>query len=93
MRRACKRAGITPSDVRRLLHLHDSVPALTLLAKDLDMGLEWTNASVATAHGHVGCADQLMSLEFVSEELTSGDVVALTSTASGMHWLCTLLEI
>ncbi|GAA3647008.1 3-oxoacyl-[acyl-carrier-protein] synthase-3 [Lentzea atacamensis] len=93
VRRACKRAGITPSDVRRLLHLHDSAPALTLLAKDLDMGLEWTNASVAAAHGHVGCADQLMSLELVSDELAKGDVVALTSTASGMHWLCTLLEI
>lgn len=95
VRRACKRAGIEPGDLRKLLHLHDSVPAMTLLAKDLGRGPEWTNTEVAQAHGHVGCADQLMSLEhyLTNDELTDGDVVALTSTASGMHWLCTLLEI
>ncbi|MFI6099357.1 3-oxoacyl-ACP synthase III family protein [Lentzea sp. NPDC051213] len=95
VRRACARAGLAPSDLTRLLHLHDSVPALTLLAKDLGMGPEWTNAEVAQAHGHIGCADQLMSLEhyLTADELTGGDVVALTSTASGMHWLCTLLAI
>ncbi|WP_329793382.1 3-oxoacyl-[acyl-carrier-protein] synthase III C-terminal domain-containing protein [Lentzea sp. DG1S-22] len=95
VRRACDRVGTTPADLRKLLHLHDSVPAMTLLAKDLDHGPEWTNTEVAQALGHVGCADQLMSLEhyLAAGELTEGDVVALTSTASGMHWLCTLLAI
>jgi 3-oxoacyl-[acyl-carrier-protein] synthase-3 len=43
----------------------------------------------------MGCADQLMSLKWHLEagELTPGDVVALTSTSSGMHWVCTLLEV
>lgn len=95
VRRACVRAGVVPADLRKLLHLHDNVAALTLLAKDLDRGPEWTNVDVAVEHGHVGCADQLLSLEhyLTTADLTDGDVVALTSTASGMHWLCTLLAI
>ena len=93
VRRACARVGIEPGDLRRLIHLHDSVQALTLLAKDLDLTVERTNWEVAMVHGHVGCADQLLSLEHYAATpgLADGDVVALTSTASGMHWLCTLL--
>ncbi|MGX7829153.1 3-oxoacyl-ACP synthase III family protein [Actinokineospora sp. 24-640] len=93
VRRACARVGIAPAELARLIHLHDNVQALTLMAKDLDMTLEWTNSEVAVTHGHVGCADQLLSLEHYATGLAAGDVVALTSTASGMHWLCTLLSI
>lgn len=95
VRRACARVGLTPDDLRRLIHFNDNVPELTKLAKKIGIPLDRTNIDLAVEHGHVGCADQLLSLEhhLGSGELDDGDVVALTSTASGMHWLCTLLAI
>ncbi|MEO6089066.1 MAG: 3-oxoacyl-[acyl-carrier-protein] synthase III C-terminal domain-containing protein [Umezawaea sp.] len=95
VRRACARVGLAPDDLARLIHFNDNVQALTELAKDLGVGLDRTNVDVAVAHGHVGCADQLLALEhhLTTGELGDGDVVALTSTASGMHWLCTLLAL
>ncbi|MEE1784669.1 3-oxoacyl-[acyl-carrier-protein] synthase III C-terminal domain-containing protein [Streptomyces sp. SP17BM10] len=93
--RACARAGIAVDDLARLLHFHDNVNAFAELAKDLGLPLERTNTELAAEHGHVGCADQLLSLErqLAAGELAEGDIVALTSTGSGMHWLCTLLTI
>ena len=46
-------------------------------------------------HGHIGCADQLFGLErhLESGELVPGDLVALMSTGSGMHWVCAILRI
>ncbi|MGB3438345.1 MAG: 3-oxoacyl-[acyl-carrier-protein] synthase III C-terminal domain-containing protein [Actinophytocola sp.] len=95
VRRACARVDLTPDNLRRVIHFNDNVAALTNLAKDLGIPLDRTNVDLAVEHGHVGCADQLLSLEhhLDSGELDDGDVVALTSTASGMHWLCTLLAI
>lgn len=93
--RACARVGLQVSALRRVIHFNDNLQALTELAKDLDLPLERTNADLAVEHGHLGCADQLFCLEryLATGVLSSGDVVALTSTASGMHWLCTLLEV
>jgi 3-oxoacyl-[acyl-carrier-protein] synthase III len=95
VRRACARAGVPVTELRRLIHFHDNAAALSELAKDLGLPLEQTNVDYALAHGHVGCADQLLSLEnhLATGELVTGDLVALTSTASGMHWVCSLLRI
>ena len=95
VRAACKRAGVDPGDLARVLHFHDNLRQFTELAKDLGIPLDRTNAELAMDHGHVGCADQLFALErhLAAGELSTGDVVALTSTGSGMHWVCTLVEV
>lgn len=92
---ACDRAGVTLADVRRFVHFHDNARQFAELAKDLGVDLERTNVELALGHGHIGCADQLIGLErhLDSGELTTGDLVALTSTGSGMHWVCTLLRV
>ncbi|SFR29113.1 3-oxoacyl-[acyl-carrier-protein] synthase-3 [Lentzea waywayandensis] len=91
--RACKRAEV--SAVARVVHLNDNVIALGDLAKALDLPLSAVNADVAAAHGHLGCADQILGLSWLVERdlVAPGEVVALTSTGSGMHWTCTLIEV
>ncbi len=91
--RACKRAGV--SGVARVVHLNDNLIALGDLAKALDLPLSAMNADVAAAHGHLGCADQILGLSWLVERelVAPGDVVALTGTGSGMHWTCTLIEV
>ncbi|HEY0449152.1 3-oxoacyl-ACP synthase III family protein [Actinophytocola sp.] len=95
LERACERAGVAPGSVARIVHLHDNLPALTDLAGELGVPLSRTNADLAAAHGHLGCADQLLGIDHLiaSGELAPGDVVALTSVGSGMHWACTLLQV
>lgn len=93
--RACATAGITRQDIRRVIHFNDNGRQLADLAKDLDIALHHTNVEAALDHGHIGCADQLVTLRRLQAagELNPGDVVALTSTSSGMHWICTLLQV
>jgi 3-oxoacyl-[acyl-carrier-protein] synthase-3 len=95
LERACKRAGVTPASVARIVHLHDNVKALTDLAGELGVPIKRMNADLALAHGHLGCADQIFGLDrlIASGELVPGDLVALTSVSSGMHWACTLLRV
>ena len=91
---ACARAGVARQDIRRVIHFNDNGRQLADLAKDLDIALDQTNAEIALEHGHIGCADQLVTLSrlLAAGELAAGDLVALTSTSSGMHWICTLLR-
>ncbi|MEV5716972.1 3-oxoacyl-[acyl-carrier-protein] synthase III C-terminal domain-containing protein [Amycolatopsis mediterranei] len=93
--RACARAGVAVEALARVVGFHDNQVAIAELAKDLGLPFARTNAALAMAHGHLGCADQLLSLSrhLAEGELVNGDVVALTSTGAGMHWACTLLQI
>jgi 3-oxoacyl-[acyl-carrier-protein] synthase III len=92
---ACDRAGVRVDDVRRFLHFHDNAKQFAELAKDLAVPLERTNVELALEYGHIGCADQLFGLERLlgDGEIGEGDLVVLTSTGSGMHWVATLLRI
>jgi 3-oxoacyl-[acyl-carrier-protein] synthase III len=92
---ACARAGVDLVDLRRILHFNDNVRQLTELAGDLDIDVARTNVHLAVEYAHLGCADQLLGLErqLAGGDLERGDLVALTSTGSGMHWICTLLRI
>jgi len=92
---ACARAGVAPADLRRVIHFNDNAKQLAEVARDLGVPPERTNLELALEHAHLGCADQLFALEHHLEagELEPGDLVALTSTASGMHWVCTVLEV
>jgi 3-oxoacyl-[acyl-carrier-protein] synthase-3 len=95
VQRACERVGLPTSAVRRVIHLNDNLKALTALASDLSLPLERTNVELSMEHGHLGSADQLFCLDryLAAGDLELGDVVALTSLSSGMHWVCTLLRI
>ncbi|MGE5291016.1 MAG: 3-oxoacyl-ACP synthase III family protein [Micromonosporaceae bacterium] len=95
LERACKRAGVPPRSVKRVISLNDNIKALTDLASELEISLGQTNAELAMDTGHLGCADQIFCLErhIGSGELVPGDVAALMSTGSGMHWVCTLLRV
>jgi 3-oxoacyl-[acyl-carrier-protein] synthase-3 len=95
LERACERAGQPVDSVRRVIHLNDNMKALAALAEELGIPLERTNAELAMEHGHLGAADQLFCLErhLAAGELGDGDLVALTSLSSGMHWVCTLFRI
>jgi len=95
LQNACFRAAVPIAQVKRFVHLNDNIEALTEMARELGISLAQTNAELAMDHGHLGCADQILCLErhISAGELSPGDVVALTSTGSGMHWTCTLLRI
>lgn len=93
--RACAQAGVAPASVTRVIHQNDNLPALGELAAELGIGLERTNADLSAAHGHLGCADQIFCLNRYLDAgvLAPGDLVALSTVGSGMHWACTLLRI
>jgi 3-oxoacyl-[acyl-carrier-protein] synthase-3 len=92
---ACSRAGVARADLRRVIHFNDNVRQLADLAADFGVPVETTNQKIGLELGHVGCADQLLTLQrlLADGELAAGDLVALTSTSSGMHWGCTLLRV
>lgn len=92
--RACDRAQVCPAEVAHLIHLHDNRTAVTNVAHALGIPVERTNLDLAMEHGHLGSADQLFGLDrlVASGRAVPGDVVALTSVGSGMHWVCTLLR-
>ena len=54
-----------------------------------------TNSAIAAEHGHMGAADQLVSLGAMLDrgELAPGDLVALTGISIGMRWYCTLVRV
>jgi 3-oxoacyl-[acyl-carrier-protein] synthase-3 len=85
---------VAPDSVKRVIHQNDNIRALTEVADELGLSLDRTNAELAMDYGHLGCADQIFCLQrhLSSGELLPGDLVALTSVGSGMHWACTLLR-
>ncbi|MEY9211735.1 3-oxoacyl-ACP synthase III family protein [Thermobifida halotolerans] len=92
---ACARAGITRGDVDHVIYTNDSPASITAIAKALDHPPHRTNAELSPEHGHMGAADQLVSLGVHLErgDLRPGDVVALCGISTGMQWCCTLLRI
>jgi 3-oxoacyl-[acyl-carrier-protein] synthase-3 len=92
---ACDHAGIGLDEIDRVIHFNDNAKQFAELAKDIGIPIERTNVELALEHAHIGCADQLFGLEqhLSAGDVSSGDVVALTSNSSGMHWACTLLEV
>src|SRR6266540_1131784 len=93
--RACAQACVAPESVTRVIHQNDNLRAFAELAEELAIPLERTNVALAMQLGHLGCADHLLCLEshLAAGDLAAGDIVALTSVGSGMHWACTLLRI
>ena len=93
--RLCARTGTEPGEIKRFIHLNDNQRAMGDMARALNVPRERLNGDLALDHGHFGSADQLLGLRqlMVAGELEDGDVVALTSLGSGMHWAATLLRL
>jgi len=93
--RACRRAGISRAELTHILYVNDSPGTIGDVARPFGIPAERTNAAVAMRHGHMGAADQLISLGELLEagQLAQGDLVALTGTSIGMRWYCGLVRI
>lgn len=93
--RACQRAGVSMSEIQRLIYLNDNQHSLAGVAKATGVPLERTNAALSAELSHVGCADQLISLSVYDSrnELADGDLVALAGLSGGMQWFCSLVRV
>jgi 3-oxoacyl-[acyl-carrier-protein] synthase-3 len=93
--RACKRAGLTPADVRHMVYMNGTAKALHEFALAFGLPPENTNADIAPDYGHLGCADQLLAFGVMLDQgrFEDGTVVALNSAGNGMHWACTMLRV
>jgi 3-oxoacyl-[acyl-carrier-protein] synthase-3 len=93
--KACARAGVPLSGLARLIYINDTPDSIDDVAKPCGLTLAQTNADLAVEHGHMGSADQLVSLGELVErgELHPGDLVALCGISIGMRWYCTLVEV
>lgn len=91
---ACARAGVDRADLTHLLYLNDSAASIAAVAEPLGVPLARTNADLAPDHGHMGGADQLVSLGLKLErgEIRPGDLVALCGISVG-RWGATLIRI
>jgi 3-oxoacyl-[acyl-carrier-protein] synthase III len=92
---ACRRAGVSLEELAHIIYINDSADTIEEIARPCGVSVEHTNAEISAAHGHMGAADQLVSLGQHLErgELKPGDVVALSGIAIGMRWYCTLVQI
>jgi 3-oxoacyl-[acyl-carrier-protein] synthase-3 len=95
LERACARIDVRPQDLSRVLVPHDNVHSTRALAAALDLPVEVLDMAEGLEVGHVGAADQLLSLAGLVErgQLRPGDLVGLLGMARGMHWACTVMEI
>lgn len=93
--RACERAYVSSSEIKRLIYLNDNQHSLVSVAKATGIPLERTNAALAAELSHVGCADQLICLSVYDsrDELAPGDLVALVSLSGSMQWFCSLVRV
>jgi 3-oxoacyl-[acyl-carrier-protein] synthase-3 len=93
--RVCARTGTDVSEIKRFIHLNDNRKATADIARALGVPLERLTSDLALDHGHFGAADQMLALHRLMQagELQDGDLVALTTLGSGMHWAVTLLRV
>ncbi|MFG3101362.1 3-oxoacyl-[acyl-carrier-protein] synthase III C-terminal domain-containing protein [Streptomyces sp. NPDC048182] len=92
---ALDRAGLTREDIDRAVYINDARPgAIQKITDPLGVPAERTNARFAREHGHMGAADQLVSLALHHErgDLTPGSLIALCGISTGMRWCATLLR-
>jgi 3-oxoacyl-[acyl-carrier-protein] synthase-3 len=92
---ACRRAGVSKDEIARVIYINDSPGSVDDIGQLLGLPIEKTNAELAAEHGHMGAADQLISLgqHLDRGELAKGDLVALTGISIGMRWYCSLIRI
>jgi 3-oxoacyl-[acyl-carrier-protein] synthase III len=93
--RACARIGIQVRELSKALLVCDNADNMKSMAECIGIPLSQTNIEVAMDYGHLGAADQFLSLsKYVTRgDLQHGEIVALVSRGRGMHWGCSLLEV
>ncbi|MFF4170102.1 3-oxoacyl-ACP synthase III family protein [Streptomyces sp. NPDC001744] len=91
---AAARAGVGREDIDHVIYLNDVPTSIAAVATPLGVPPERTNAALAPDHGHMGGADQLISLGLQLErgELAPGDLVALCGISTG-RWCATLIRV
>ena len=62
IRRACQRAGISTDRLTHVVYINDSADTIAEAAEPFGISIEHTNAEISARHGHMGAADQLISL-------------------------------
>ncbi|MDP5275986.1 3-oxoacyl-ACP synthase III family protein [Chengkuizengella axinellae] len=92
---ACQKAGIELSDLKKVIYLHDNESEMKDFAIEFNVPMDQTNANLASQFSHMGASDQLIGLKYYIEsgELQGGDYAALIGIGSGMHWVCTLIQV
>ncbi|RSN24747.1 3-oxoacyl-ACP synthase [Amycolatopsis sp. WAC 01416] len=92
--RACRRAAVRREDLARFIYINDP-DGIADVAGSIDFPLARTNHELASDHGHMGAADQLVALGTYLDrgELNSGDLVALAGISIGMRWYCTIFRV
>lgn len=93
---ALARADLNRQHIDRLIYINDARPgAIEKICEPLGVPVERTNAEFARDHGHMGAADQLVSLALHHErgDLIPGDLVALCGISTGMRWCATLVRV
>jgi 3-oxoacyl-[acyl-carrier-protein] synthase-3 len=95
VQRACERAGVPLSSLARLFYLHDNLPSMQAIADEFGLPLTRTNAQTGFAVGHLGAADQLLSLarSLDADEVAEGDRIALLGMGRGMHWASAVIAV
>ncbi|MFD3514754.1 3-oxoacyl-ACP synthase III family protein [Streptomyces sp. NPDC058657] len=90
---ACARAGVRRDDIDRLIYLNDQATSIAAVADPLGIPLSRTNAALAPDHGHMGAADQLVSLgqQLDRGEVAPGELVVLCGISTD-RWSATLLR-
>lgn len=93
--RACRRAGVLPPALSRLFYMHDNASSMAAIAAEIGLPVARTNAQTGLDVGHVGAADQLLSLSRAIDagDVTDGDLVALLAMGRGMHWASAIVAV
>jgi 3-oxoacyl-[acyl-carrier-protein] synthase-3 len=92
---ACQQAGVSPERLAHIIYINDSADTIEEVAAPFGVTVEHTNAEVSLRHGHMGAADQLISLGEALQrgDIKSGDLVAMSGISIGMRWYCTLVQV
>jgi 3-oxoacyl-[acyl-carrier-protein] synthase-3 len=92
---ACQQAGVSPERLAHIIYINDSADTIEEVAAPFGVTVEHTNAEVSLTHGHMGAADQLISLGEALQrgDIKSGDLVAMSGISIGMRWYCTLVQV
>jgi 3-oxoacyl-[acyl-carrier-protein] synthase-3 len=78
-----------------LLHTLEGRQSMENLASRLGIAKEKTNVDLVAEISHMGCVDQLISLDIMRKQgrIQPGGRVAMSAISSGMKWGCCLLEL
>lgn len=77
-----------------LLHTLEGRRLIASLASRLGITVDRTNAALVPEIGHLGCVDQLVSLDIMRQagKFQAGDRIVMSSISTGMKWGCCLFE-